>query len=193
MRTIAVTGGRGFIGRRLIERHLALGDRVRALVRNAAGLLWSHSVEIFHADLMSSEPDQLRRFAFGADILYHCAAEHQDASRMAAVNIEGTRKLLLAAAGCTGRWIQLSSLGVYGPKRSGIVSEEDTPAPVGAYETSKLTADQMVVGELKGTGTQWSILRPGIVFGREMPNESVRAFLRAIRNGSFVFIGAPGA
>jgi len=36
------------------------------------------------------------------------------------------------------------------------------------------------------------MLRPGIVFGHDMPNESVRAFLRAIRSGHFVFIGPPG-
>jgi nucleoside-diphosphate-sugar epimerase len=39
----------------------------------------------------------------------------------------------------------------------------------------------------------WAMLRPGIVFGRGMPNDSMRAFLRAIRGGRFAFIGPPGA
>ena len=113
-RTVAITGGRGFIGRRLVARHVALGDRVRVLARGVADPPWGGDVEILSGDLTSSEPERLQRFAQGADALYHCAAERQDASRMSAVNVEGTRRLLAAAAGNIGRWVQLSSLGVYG-------------------------------------------------------------------------------
>ena len=190
--TIAITGGRGFIGRRLVERHLALGDHVRVLTREAADPFSSRDVEILSGDLTSSAPDPLQRFARGADVLYHCAAERQDALRMSAVNVEGTRKLL-AAAGNIGRWVQLSSLGVYGPRRSGVVREDTPPAPVGAYETSKLAADELVIDACRRAGMPWAMLRPGIVFGRDMPNESMRAFLRAIRGGRFAFIGPPGA
>jgi nucleoside-diphosphate-sugar epimerase len=112
---------------------------------------------------------------------------------MCAVNIEGTRKLLAAATGNIGRWVQLSSLGVYGPRRSGVVREDAIRAPVGAYETSKLAADQLVIDAGKQTGMRWAMLRPGIVFGRDMSNESMRAFLRTIRGGRFAFIGLPGA
>ena len=191
--TIAITGGRGFIGRRLVEKHLALGDHVRVLAREAADPSWDRSVEIVSGDLTSSDSARLGHFAKNADVLYHCAAERQDMSRVNAVNVEGTRKLLGAAAGNIGRWVQLSSLGVYGPRRSGVVREDTLPYAVGAYETSKLAADQLVIDERRRTGMRWAVLRPGIVFGRDMPNESVRAFLRAIRSGRFAFIGSPGA
>lgn len=191
--TIAITGGRGFIGRRLVERHLALGDHVRVLVRDASDPSWGRNVEIVSGDLTSSEPTRLKHFAKNAEVLYHCAAERQDVLRMSAVNVEGTRKLLGAAEGNIGRWVQLSSLGVYGPRRSGVVREDTPPAPVGAYETTKLAADQAVIGACRRTGMRWAMLRPGIVFGRDMPNESMRALLRAIRGGRFAFIGSPGA
>lgn len=191
--TIAITGGRGLIGRKLVARHVALGDRVRVLVRNASDPPWDRNVEIVSGDLTSSDSARLEHFARNADVLYHCAAERQDVLRINAVNVEGTRKLLGAAAGNIGRWVQLSSLGVYGPRRSGVVREDTPPAPVGAYETTKLAADQLVIEACSRTGMRWAMLRPGIVFGRDMPNESMREFLRAIRSGRFAFIGSPGA
>jgi nucleoside-diphosphate-sugar epimerase len=191
--TIAITGGRGFIGRKVVAVHLALGDYVRVLARGTTDPSWGRDVEIVSCDLASPAPAELERFTRSADVLYHCAAEHQDALRMSAVNVEGTRKLLAAAAGNIGRWVQLSSLGVYGPRRSGVVREDAPPAPVGAYETTKLAADQLVIDACKRTGMPWAMLRPGIVFGRGMPNDSMRAFLRAIRGGRFAFIGPPGA
>jgi len=193
-RTIAVTGGRGFVGRRLVARHLALGDRVKVLVREATASPWGRDVEILPGDLTSSELTRLQRFAQGADVLYHCAAEQQHALRISAVNVEGTRRLLVAAEGNVGRWVQVSSLVVYGPIRSGVVRENTTPAPVGGYATSKLAADQLVIDTCARTGMRWVILRPGIVFGRDMPTESMRwAFLHAIRSGHFAFVGPPGA
>ncbi len=186
--TIAITGGRGFIGRKVVASHLALGDRVRVLARGATGPAWGRDVEIVSCDLTSSAPAQLERFTTGADVLYHCAAEYRDPFRTSAVNVEGTRKLLAAAAGNIARWVQLSSLGVYGPRRSGVVREDTSPTPVGAYETSKLAIDAC-----KRTGMPWAMLRPGIVFGHGMPNDSLRAFLRVIGRGRFAFIGPPGA
>jgi nucleoside-diphosphate-sugar epimerase len=173
--------------------HVALGDRVRVLAREVTNPMWDHDVEILSGDLTSSESARLERFAKGADVLYHCAAERQDALRIRAVNVEGTRRLLVAAAGNIGRWVQLSSLGVYGARRFGVIREDTMPAPVGAYEISKLAADRLVIDACRRTGMPWAMLRPGIVFGRDMPNESMRAFLRAIRAGRFAFIGSPGA
>lgn len=192
-RTIAITGGRGFIGRRLVAKHAALGDRVRVLSRKEPGPNVGLRIETFLGDLLSPELATLANFARGADVLYHCAAEYQDPSRMTAVNVEGTRTLLMAAAGHIGRWVQLSSLGIYGPMRSGVIREDTAPTPSGPYEASKLAADELVMDDAKRSGMQWTMLRPGIVFGRDMPNASVRAFLRAIRSGQAVSIGPPGA
>jgi nucleoside-diphosphate-sugar epimerase len=191
--TIAITGGRGFIGRRLVAKHLALGDHVKVLARSTGDAGLDRGVEICPGDLISPAPGLLERFASGADVLYHCAAEHRDALRMRAANVDGTRRLLAAAGGNIGRWVQLSSLGVYGPRRSGVVLEDTSPAPAGTYETSKLAADELVIDASKRIGMRSTLLRPGIVFGRDMPNESMRAFLRAIRDGRFAFIGSPGA
>jgi len=113
---------------------------------------------------------------------------------MAAVNVEGTRALIDAAAGRIGRWVQLSSVGVYGPRQDGVVVEETPAAPVGAYEESKAAADTLVLeacahGRLRSA----VILRPSIVFGDGMRNQSIAQWADVLERGRFFFIGPPGA
>ncbi len=64
---------------------------------------------------------------------------------MRAVNLQGTGALVAAAAGRIGRWVQLSSAGVYGRYRDGVVSEKTPVTPQGEDETSKAQADQLVI------------------------------------------------
>jgi nucleoside-diphosphate-sugar epimerase len=140
-------------------------------------------------------PDEnLARFADGLDILYHCAGELYRTHRMHAVNVDGTGALLLAAEGRIGRWVQLSSIGVYGMHRDGTVAEETPIEPAGMYERSKADADTLVLeAARRGLVSSAAVLRPSIVFGPEMPNQSLAGLIRIIERGLFFFIGTPGA
>ncbi|MDP3333532.1 MAG: NAD-dependent epimerase/dehydratase family protein, partial [Methylococcaceae bacterium] len=73
---IAVTGGTGFIGKRLIARHIARGDEVRYLTRQTPEQSIAGATAII-GDL--SAMDSLRPLVQGVDVLYHCAAELHDA------------------------------------------------------------------------------------------------------------------
>lgn len=109
---VGITGASGFVGSALLRRHVDAGDVVRCLSRRPKAV--SHSgVQVFEGNLERPD-DALARFSDGLDVLYHCAAEVRDVRRMQAVNVEGVRALLRAAAGRIGRWVQLSSVGVYG-------------------------------------------------------------------------------
>jgi nucleoside-diphosphate-sugar epimerase len=189
---VGITGASGFIGSALLQRHLEAGDRVRCLTRRAR-LDAARGAVTIQGDL--SNPDaSLIRFAEGLDVLYHCAAEvgHQD--RMRAVNVEGTRALVQAAEGRIGRWVQLSSVGVYGPHRDGVVVEETPIGPVGTYEETKAAADSLVLDAArKDRLASTVILRPSIVFGEGMPNHSISQWAEVIDRGLFFFIGRPGA
>ncbi len=188
---IAITGGTGFIGRRLVTRHLDRGDRVRLLSRRPdAG--FDGRVDVVVADLADPAAD-FARFVDGADVLYHCAAQRTDESRMVPVHVAGTRRLVRAAAGHIGRWVQLSSVGVYGPRRSGVVSERTPEAPEGAYETTKAGADSLVAAAAADGAFEHVLLRPTIVYGPEMPNRSLFQLIGMIERGLFFFIGPPGA
>ncbi len=189
---VAVTGGTGFIGRRLVLRHLAQGDQVRILSRRPpekSGL--PDSVIWCHGDL-SGDAD-LRGFVDQADVLYHCAGEIRNEQKMEALHIAGTRRLIEAASHHIGRWVQLSSVGVYGQPRTGRITEHSPVQPQGAYETTKQQSDELVREAGSQGAFEWSILRPSIVFGEDMPNQSLFQLTKVIDDGRFFFIGPPGA
>ena len=191
---VGITGATGFIGSALARRHLERGDAVRCLSRRAP----THGttipeVQIVTGDLTQAD-SRLKRFADGLDVLYHCAAEVGDEGRMPAVNVGGTSALLQAAAGRVGRWVQLSSAGVYGRYRDGVVSEATPLRPDGSYETTKAEADALVVEAARiGRIASFALLRPTIVFGSGMPNRSIAQMIRIIERGLFFFIGKSGA
>lgn len=189
---VAITGGTGFIGKKLAQHHLSKGDTVRLLSRRPPpeslpqGLVW------YRGGLLDV-PAELTGFAAGADVLYHCAGEIRDKTRMEAVNTEGTRNLAMAAAGNIGRWVQLSSVGSYGAFQDGVVTEDTPLQPVGPYETSKARADELVV-EASGKGAfPFSMLRPSNVYGPDMSNQSLFQMINMIDRGLFFFVGEPGA
>ena len=191
---VGITGATGFIGSALARRHLERGDAVRCLSRRAQTPGTTiPDVEVVTGDLAHPD-DRLRRFAEDLDVLYHCAAAIGDEREMHAVNVRGTASLLQAASDRIGRWVQLSSAGVYGRHRDGVVSEATPLTPCGAYETSKAEADALVL-EAARTGriAAFALLRPTIVFGSGMPNRSIVHMIRVIERGLFFFIGRRGA
>jgi nucleoside-diphosphate-sugar epimerase len=190
---IAVTGGTGFIGRHLVERHVRSGDAVTVLTRRdrtAAGL--PAEVRLVAGDL--ERPNCLpREFLDGVDVLYHCAGGPADRERMLALHVGGTERLIEAAAGRIGRWVQLSSVGVYGRPGSGTIDEDTIPQPADDYERTKWESDRRVIEAGLGEAFEYSIVRPSIVFGTDMRNRSLFAWIEAIRRGWFFFVGPKGA
>lgn len=188
---VAITGARGFIGQRLAAAHAERNDEVRILTRTAGRTL-PYGYTAFVGDL--AVPDSVSAaFLDGADVLYHCAAELRDESAMAAVNVGGTRRLLELAPGRIHRWVQLSSVGVYGPRRAGPVCEDAEQNPANTYERTKAEADRLVMEAAAERGFAWTMLRPSIVYGPDMPNASLRQLAAMVRRGLFFFIGTPGA
>lgn len=189
---VAVTGGTGFIGRRLVCALAAAGHEVRVLTRKSIDSAHSPiGVRYFQGDLTGAS--DLSGWLRDVDVLFHCAGEISDPSRMEDLHVKGTQRLAVAAAGKIGRWVQLSSTGAYGPRRSGVVLESDALNPVGPYETTKAVSDGLV-SRTAGQGTfDHVILRPSIVYGAGMPNQSLFAMLRMIEKRLFFFIGHPGA
>jgi len=190
---VAITGGTGFIGKRLVLRHLEKGNTVRVLTRrepNETGL--PNNVFLYQEDLTSSVKN-LVSFVDGAELLYHCAAEINKPNLMLNVHIQGTRNLIEAASGKIGIWIQLSSVGVYGPHFSGVVTEETPLNPIGIYETTKAESDNLVIEAAARKAITFSMLRPSNVFGPSMTNQSLFQMIGMINKRLFFFIGKPGA
>jgi nucleoside-diphosphate-sugar epimerase len=147
MTTLAITGGTGFVGTRLIALALEAGHRVRALTRRAQaereGITWIQgdlSAEAALADLCA-----------GADAVIHVAGvvNAPDRAGFAVGNIDGTRNMLAAAKrqGVT-RFVHVSSLAAREPGLS-------------AYGWSKMEGDALVTA----SGLDWAIVRPPAIYG----------------------------
>lgn len=193
-----MTGGGGFIGSRLVARLREAGTPMRLLTRKARAD--DALCEFRQVDLLDPDAaiDQLFE---DVEVFYHCAGELNRHDRMRALHVDATQRLLEAAVrhiGRTGRslhWVQLSSVGVYGPPPGApeifrSVDERAQPAPLGEYEVTKAMSDQLVLDfSARHAGLTCTLLRPSIVIADDMPNQSLRSLVSAVRRGAFFYIG----
>lgn len=191
---IAITGATGFIGTELVKKHIENNDFVKILTRKDKNLIkFPKNVKIFNGDLLDSNSTCLIDFLEDTDVLYHCAAEIKDESKMYQTNIVGTQNLISAAIGNVRHWVQLSSTGVYGSPSTGIISESNPLNPQNIYEKTKLTSDEIVLEAGLKNNLSITILRPSNVFGSEMRNQSLYQLIKMVDKGLFFFIGKKGS
>ena len=162
---IFVTGATGKVGSRLSKRLAERGDRVRALVRDAAraAALTEAGVELVEGDLL--QPDSLAAAVRGVDAVVHCAAFLRGATpeQAHAVNDLGTRHLATAAQVASVKRFVFTSTGlVYGSTAGRLAREDDPCAPTAAYPVSKLEAERFLLA-LEGLDAR--VLRLPFVYG----------------------------
>jgi nucleoside-diphosphate-sugar epimerase len=164
--TIAcVTGASGMIGRRIVRHLIGQGYRTRVLSRGDY-YTTDPRVEVFRAGLEDEEV--LRSFVLDAHLLFHCAAELHDESKMWEVNVLGTERLLRFVKESRIQYLcYLSSAGVVGPSTMKWVDEKTNCMPQNAYEQSKWAAEQLVAQGIDGC--RIVILRPTNVMDEERP------------------------
>lgn len=197
-----VTGANGFIGKSLVDALYRQGFTVKVLTRRP-GCGFQEGIQVVRGDLTS--PDcPLARFLAGCDVLFHCAGEIRDVTAMQLLHVDGTQRLLQAAlqeSAQTGKkmhWVQLSSVGAYGPPQGTAPPDrtvtEDTPTrPVGEYEVTKTKADELVLQASEDGVMTYSIVRPSNVFGPKMSNQSLRGLIEMVQRGLFFYVGRHGA
>ena len=189
---ILLTGASGFIGKSFLNHALSLGLRVRVLARQPNEWPSKAGFEVVEGDF--SVQSDWSRVLEGVQVVVHLAAEIADTALMPAVNVLGPERLLKAAVNLgVKRWVQLSSVGSYGPIMSGLVSEDQPDKPSDAYELSKSDFDKILKKMARYHGIEVCIVRPSNVYGPGMSNQSIQEMLNAIRKNLFAFIGPAGA
>lgn len=163
---VLVTGATGFVGGHLVDRLLAQGDTVTALVRSPlrAAALAERGVRLVAGDL--SDTGALADAVRDQQVVHHVAAmlgAPTEAALMA-TNRDGTINLVRACASLAARprVVLVSSMAAGGPARRGVprvASDDDTPVTM--YGRSKLAAERA----LAASSLPWCVLRPPVVYG----------------------------
>ena len=190
-RPVLVTGGTGFIGRRLVAALLEQGARVRVLTRGSGVeqrfFQPPSAVEIAAGDL--TDLASLTPACAGAETVFHVAGfAHADAdgdfaARHWAVNAQGTFDLLDAArtAGVR-RFVFLSTVKAAGDPGPRCVAEDWDAPPETPYGRAKRAAEERVLAVGCESEMQTVNLRPALVYGPGMQANLLR-LIEAVRKG----------
>jgi 2-alkyl-3-oxoalkanoate reductase len=187
-----VTGGTGFLGRRIVERLLEQGRSVSVLARNPAPELEARGVRFIRASL--DDADAVRAACRGIDTVFHVAAKvgvwgrYDDFFR---ANVLGTRALL---AGCSehgvARFVHTSTPSVV---YNGLpLSDADEALPLttacpSPYPLTKAIAEREVLAANSPT-LRTVALRPHLIWGVGDPHLVPRILDRA-RAGRLRIVG----
>ena len=178
-----VTGGTGFLGRRIVERLLGEGRRVTVLGRTPAPEFERRGVQFIRASL--DDADAVRAACRGIETVFHTAAKvgvwgrYDDFFR---TNVLGTRALL---DGCrehgVQRLIYTSTPSVVYNGRDLADANESLPLTTSCpspYPLTKATAEREVLAANSAT-LRTVALRPHLIWGVGDPHLVPRVLARA--------------
>jgi dTDP-glucose 4,6-dehydratase len=191
-RTAAVTGAGGFIGSHLVERLLADGWRVRALVRYHSSPGWGwleelrheapDDLEVVRGDI--TDPGQMRDFVAGREVVLHLAAmisvaySFRAPSTVFETNVMGTVRVADAAREHrVRRFVLMSSSEVYGSALRVPIDEDHPLQAQSPYAASKVAAEKVVESYVRSFGLPAVTVRSFNTFG---PRQSTRAIVPTI-------------
>jgi dihydroflavonol-4-reductase len=169
--TVFVTGATGLTGANLCRLLSERGDHVRALARPGAdiGPVMAMGVEVVAGDITSA--DDVHKAADGCDSAIHCAAllggASQDLADFMAVNVDGTRHVLDAAAVLGMRRVVAVSTSTFFDRVDGVdredapVSKEPSSDP---YTVTKMASFEDAMARAEA-GQDVVTTHPGAIFG----------------------------
>jgi len=184
-----VTGGLGFVGRRLCAALAAKGWKVKAFDLQPAGGVPA-DIDFVAGDIRDAEA--VEKAMAGTEMIFHLAAalgaSRIEAEGFMAVNAGGTRNVMEAARkNGVRRVVHFSSAGVLGHVRPGDVADEKYPLdPQDTYDKTKLAGERIAL-EAAAAGLDVVVIRPGWIYGPG--DRRTIKLVRSIAKGRFLLPG----
>lgn len=187
----AITGANGFVGSHLVDRLVAEGHQVCALVRATSDLQWlkNKPVTLIKGDL--DDAQALKQAFTGVSVVFHVAGvvNSLDSDTFFRVNAEGTRKVAEACLEVNpklSRFVLVSSQSVVGPNPGGTPMNEEIPCrPINLYGKSKLAGEEAARKLMPALPL--SIIRPGPIYGPR--DREALALIQMAAKGFHVKVG----
>ena len=175
MRRLLITGGSGYLGRRLIA--LAVGRwQITATYfchpLHGDGFIATR-MDVRDAGQVAALMAQVR-----PDVVIHTAYTTESEEAMQRVIIQGTRHVAQAAMGIGARLIHLSTDVLFDGRR-GHYTEDDPPSPITPYGRAKAIAEAIVAAEASDA----VIVRTSLITGFDPPDPRTRWVLDSLREG----------
>lgn len=167
---ILITGANGLLGQELVKQLTDEGtSSVIATSKGICRLPEAIASKVTYFDLDITFGQQVAEVlaAVQPDFIVHAAAMTQvddcenDKQHCYNTNVGATRFLIDGAKTAGSRFIYISTDFVF-DGLSGPYSEDDVPAPVNYYGSTKLAAENAV----KESGLYWNIIRTVLVYGK---------------------------
>ena len=160
-KNVLVTGGSGFLGTELVNKLLKQGRKVKVYdIKDCK----NKDVEFIKEDIRNL--DKLINASKNIDVIYHLASpvpqSKIDSKEYKEVIVDGTENVLKVCKKNKIKMIHVSSSGVYGIDREGIV-KEDAPKK-GDYGNGKWNAE-LKCNEYAKKGVKLVIVRPMAIIG----------------------------
>ncbi|HEX2118887.1 MAG TPA: GDP-mannose 4,6-dehydratase [Acidimicrobiales bacterium] len=187
-RRVLVTGGEGFIGSHLVDRLVAEGATVRALVHYNPFGRWgwlsdrAADVEILAGDVRDA--DRVAKVVEGNEVVFHLAAligipySYDAPESYVQTNVLGTYNVL---SGCrragVERLVQTSTSEVYGSALRVPIDESHPLQPQSPYSASKIGGDMLALSFFHSFQLPVAVIRPFNTYG---PRQSARAVIPAV-------------
>jgi nucleoside-diphosphate-sugar epimerase len=192
-RTVFVTGGSGFVGRRLIPALLSSGYEVSAMARSneSAKLVGQLGATAIRGDL--ADLAALTTAMRGCELVVHAAGRFREGgghAEYARDNVAGTSNMLSAAkAAGVRRFVYLGAAGCLVGGKPVQGADESWPLQELAYSPyfrSKTIADR-AVRAASSAGFATCVVRPGVIWGGG-DDVFTASIVEATRAGKMMFI-----
>ncbi len=189
-----MTGGSGFLGRKLIATLVGRGVEVRALSRSdrSDAAVTKAGATPVRGDL--GDTDAMQAGMTGCDVVFHAAAfveEHGKLSEHMTITVDGTKSALIAArAAGVPRFVHVGTEAVLADGNPIVQADETRPFPThpaGPYPLTKGLAERAVVAA-NAPGFVTVGIRPRFIWGAD-DTSLLPKLVGAVKAKKFAWIG----